>query len=231
MLAVIDRASGAPETSPETARAACRASAACCSVRARVDPGRSLRGSRRACRYVALALAAPVALTAFGYYAEVGYLAVSVVVFPLLLHAIATRGDSHTPDIAGKPPGLAHRASWISVLLGLPAAALARVSRGAAACLSAFRFSPRSRSAAFYLGYDSSSTSSDWGCPSSRIRTRTISLTEKSVPALLLDRRLVHPLFSWNGIAEVGMASLANRRAAVYDVRRQTRARRDARTP
>ena len=203
MLALIDRASGRTGTSPDTAYALLSRIGGLLFIGELVVILAVFRGSRRACRYVALALAAPVALTAFGYY-EVGYLAVSMAVFPLLLHAIATRSESHALDIAGSLQGF-HTALHGFGLVGIAGGALAAMSARRRGLSSAFRFA--AFALAFYLGwiliYIVGLGMSIVADPySNHIAYR------KLFQLYYFDRRLVHPLFSWNGIAEVGMASL-----------------------
>jgi hypothetical protein len=162
------------------------------------------RGSRRACRFIALAFAAPLALTFFGYY-EVGYLAVGIAVFPLLRHAIATRRESHALDIAGSLQGL-HTAFHGFGLIGIAGGVLAALTARVRGLSLAFRFA--AFALAFYLGWiviyivglGMSIVSDPYA---SHIAYR------KLFALYYFDRRLVHPLLSWNGIGEVGMASLA----------------------
>jgi hypothetical protein len=102
-LAVIDRVNGRTDPSPATAYALLSRIGGALFIGELALMLVMFRGSRRACRYVGLALVAPIALTFFGYY-EVGYLALSVASFPLLLHAIATRRTltrSISPSLQG----------------------------------------------------------------------------------------------------------------------------------
>lgn len=57
-----------------------------------------LRGSRRACRYVGLALAIPLVIGFFGYYEE-GYVAMSVAAFPVLLHSLQSRRHDRALEV------------------------------------------------------------------------------------------------------------------------------------
>jgi hypothetical protein len=204
VLAVIDRVNGRTETSPATAYALLSRIGGALFIGELALMLVMLRGSRRACRYVALALAAPIALTFFGYY-EVGYLALSVASFPLLLQAIAKRRDTHALDVAGSLQGL-HTALHGFGLVGIAGGVCAALSARRRGLSSAFRFA--AFALALYLGWividivglGMSIVSDPY---SNHIAFRT--LTEM----YYFDRRLVHPLLSWNGVAEVGMASLA----------------------
>ena len=203
-LAVIDRVNGRTDTSPATAYALLSRIGGALFIGELALMLVMRRGSRRACRYVALALGAPIALTFFGYY-EVGYLALSVASFPLLLQAIATRRDNHALDVAGSLQGL-HTALHGFGLVGIAGGVFAALSARRRGLSSAFRFA--AFALALYLGWiiiyivglGISIVSDPY---SSHIAFR--SFTEM----YYFDRRLVHPLLSWNGIAEVGMASLA----------------------
>jgi hypothetical protein len=203
-LALIDRLNGRTDTSPATAYALLSRIGGALFIGELALMLVMLRGSRRACRYVALALGAPIALTFFGYY-EVGYLALSVASFPLLLQAIATRRDTHALDVAGSLQGL-HTALHGFGLVGITGGVFAALSARRHGLSSAFRFG--AFALALYLGwiviYIVGLGMSIMSDPySSHIAFR--SFTEM----YYFDRRLVHPLLSWNGIAEVGMASLA----------------------
>src|SRR5204862_341872 len=84
--------------------------------------------SRRVCRFVALAIASPIALTFFGYY-EVGYLSVGIAVFPLIVYAIRRRGEGAAVDVAGGLQGL-HAALHGFGLVGIAGGALAALAPG-----------------------------------------------------------------------------------------------------
>jgi hypothetical protein len=212
-MALIDRAAGRTETSPATAYATLSRIGGLL-----LDGELALllvlfRGSRRACRFVALAIAAPIALTFFGYY-EVGYLSVGIAVFPLILYAIHRRGDGTAVDVAGGLQGL-HAAFHGFGLVGIAGGTLAALALGRRSAkreggarrgLSlAFRFA--AFALAFYLGWvliyivgmGMSIVSDPYA---SHIAFR------KLFQLYVFDKRLVHPLLSWNGIGEVGMASL-----------------------
>src|SRR5258705_7875602 len=107
------------------------------------------RGSRRVCRYIALALAAPIALTYFGYY-EVGYLASGMAIFPLVLSSMTTRRQTPALDIAGGLQGL-HTALHGFGLVGIAGGALAALGARRQGVSSAFRFA--ASALAFYLGW------------------------------------------------------------------------------
>ena len=88
-----------------------------------------LRGSRRACRYVGLALAIPLVIGFFGYY-EVGYMSASAAAFPLLASLDATSDpgscarDWRGPAGAGTPRFMASACSaslavcWLRCAIG-----------------------------------------------------------------------------------------------------------------
>jgi hypothetical protein len=162
--------------------------------------------SRRTCRFAALALALPLPLAYFGYF-EVGYLAASVGAFPLLVLSMSRRSRPLLQGSAG--------------LQGLHAAlhgfGLVGIAGGALASLTASRFH-RVRwtslleygtfAVAMYLGWVALYT----------IVFKLSVLVDPAVSAIAVrgwndayyfDRRLVHPLSSLRGIAEVGASSLA----------------------
>jgi len=212
-MALIDRAAGRTETSPAIAYAALSRIGGLLFVGELALLLVLFRGSRRACRFVALAIAAPIALTFFGYY-EVGYLSVGIAVFPLILYAVHRRGDGTAVDVAGGLQGLhaAFHGFGLVAIAGGTLAALAPGRRsakregGARRGLSlAFRFA--AFALAFYLGWvliyivgmGMSIVSDPYA---SHIAFRRL------FQLYVFDKRLVHPLLSWNGIGEVGMASL-----------------------
>ena len=202
-MARIDRAAGRTETSPATAYALLSRIGGVIFLGELALLLVIFRGSRRVCRFVGLAFAAPLALTFFGYY-EVGYLAVGIAVFPLIVHAIARRGESSALDVAGSLQGL-HAAFHGFGLLGIGGGALAAIAARHRRFAFAFRFA--AFGLAFYLGWiliyivglGMSIVSDPYA---SHIAYR------KLFQLYYFDRRLVHPLFSWHGIGEVGMASL-----------------------
>jgi hypothetical protein len=203
MMARIDRAAGRTETSPATAYALLSRIGGVMFLGELALVLVIFRGSRRVCRFVALAFAAPLALTFFGYY-EVGYLAVGIAVFPLIVRAIARRGESSALDVAGSLQGL-HAAFHGFGLLGIGGGALAALAARHRRFAFAFRFA--AFGLAFYLGWiliyivglGMSIVSDPYA---SHIAYR------KLFQLYYFDRRLVHPLFSWHGFGEVGMASL-----------------------
>lgn len=202
-LGLIDRLAGRTETSPATAYATLSRIGGVLFLAELMLLLVLYRGSRRICRFIALAFAAPLALTFFGYY-EVGYLAVGIAVFPLVLRAATTRHDSSI-DIAGGLQGV-HAAFHGFGLLGIGSGALAAFATPRRGASLAFRFA--AFGLAFYLGWvviyivgmGMSIVSDPYA---SHIAYR------KLFDLYYFDRRLVHPLLSWNGIGEVGMASLA----------------------
>jgi len=203
-LAVIDRLGGRTDTSPAIAYAVLSRIGGALFIAELALMLVLLRGSRRVCRFIALALAAPIALAFFGYY-EVGYLAVGVSVFPLILCSMTTRRQTSRLEIAGSLQGL-HTALHGFGLVGIAGGALAALSGRRHGASSAFRFA--AFGLAFYLG---------WVV----IYIVGLGMTIVSDPysghiayrklgeLYYFDRRLVHPLVSWNGINEIGMASLA----------------------
>jgi hypothetical protein len=165
-----------------------------------------LRASRRACRFASLALAAPVAIGFFGYY-ELGYLAVSGAAFPLLMIGLRTRRtrlEGSAAALQGLHAAL-HGFGLLGVAGGLLATAAAARSwwHGLSAIV---RFG--AAAAASYLGWivlyrlvcDVSVVSDP---ASSNVAMRGLTT------AFYFDRRLVHPLTSFNALAEIGVTSLA----------------------
>jgi hypothetical protein len=213
-MALIDRAAGRTETSPATAYAMLSRIGGILFLGELALLLVVFRGSRRVCRFVALAIAAPIALTFFGYY-EVGYLSVGVAVFPLIVYATRRRGEGIGADVAGGLQGL-HAAFHGFGLVGIAGGALAALAPGRRSAKReggarrrrislAFRFA--AFALAFYLGWiliyivgmGMSIVSDPYA---SHIAFR------KLFQLYVFDKRLVHPLLSWNGIGEVGMASL-----------------------
>ena len=86
------------------------------------------RWSRRVCRYAGLAIASPVCLLFFGYW-ELGYLAMSAGVVPLLVLGFSRRSNqaSAATLLAGFVQGL-HTALHGFGILGLAGAILASLS-------------------------------------------------------------------------------------------------------
>jgi hypothetical protein len=165
-----------------------------------------LRGSRRACRFASLALAAPVVIGFFGYY-ELGYLAVSGAAFPLLVLGVRAR-RARLEAGAAAFQGV-HAALHGFGLLGIAGGVLAIAATARSwwqRVTTIVRFG--TIAAAFYLGwvllYKAALNVSVVPDPaSSNIAWRQMT-TE-----FYFDRRLVHPLSSWNGLAEIGVTSLA----------------------
>ncbi|PYR66782.1 MAG: hypothetical protein DMF88_15220 [Acidobacteria bacterium] len=202
-MALIDRAAGRTETSPATAYATLSRIGGVLFLGELALVLVLFRASRRACRFVALAMAAPLALTFFAYY-EVGYLSVGIAVFPLILYAVHRRGDGMAVDAAGGLQGL-HAAFHGFGLVGIAGGTLAALAARRRGLSLAFRFA--AFGLAFYLGWvviyivgmGMSIVSDPYA---SHIAFR------KLFQLYVFDKRLVHPLLSWNGIGEVGMASL-----------------------
>ncbi len=163
-----------------------------------------LRGSRRACRFVGLALAIPLVIGFFGYY-EVGYMAVSAAAFPLLLHSLRNRAQGQALDIGAGVQGL-HTAFHGFGLLGIAGGAVAALRAPDRPVSTALRFSVFALAGylvwilVYVVGLKLSVVSDPY---SGHIAFRRL------VMSYYFDRRFVHPLFSWHGVAEVGMASLA----------------------
>jgi hypothetical protein len=165
-----------------------------------------LRASRRACRFVALALAAPVAIGFFGYY-DFGYLAVSGAAFPLLILGSRLRRARLTGS-AGALQGVhaaLHGFGLLGIASGLAAVAVAaRTWRDGVRALLWFG----SMALVAYLGWFVVYRLA-WNASVVRDPASThIALRGWSLP-FYFDRRIVHPLTSFNGAAEVGVTSLA----------------------
>ena len=163
-----------------------------------------LRGSRRACRYIGLALAIPLVIGFFGYY-EVGYMAMSVAAFPLLLHSLRSRAQGQALEIGAAVQGL-HTAFHGFGLLGIAGGAVAALTargrpRSATLRYSAFALAAYLGWILVYIVVLGLSVTSDPYSGHIALRRLTTSF--------YFDRRLVHPLLSWHAVTEVGMASLA----------------------
>ena len=165
-----------------------------------------LRGSRRACRFAALALGAPLAIGFFGYY-ELGYLAVSAAAFPLLVVGLRV-GRARLIGTAAGLQGL-HAALHGFGLLGIAGglAAIAAAGRSLTQRVSvAAGFG--AVAAVAYLGWIAIYLAA-WNVsvvpdPASS----HVALRGWRAP-FYFDRRLVHPLTSSNALSEIGVASLA----------------------
>jgi hypothetical protein len=164
-----------------------------------------LRGSRRACRYVGLALAIPLVIGFFGYY-EVGYMSASVAAFPLLLHSLRQRQlRGHALEIGAGLQGL-HAAFHGFGLLGIAGGVLTALRDRDGHAWTALRYGAFALAA--YLGwllvyivvFGLSVTSDPY---SGHIAFRHL------ITSVYFDRRLVHQMLSWHAVTEVGMASLA----------------------
>jgi hypothetical protein len=165
---------------------------------------RLTRVSRRACRYVGLMLATPVALTFFGYY-ETGYMAATAAAFPLLLRGIRSRSQSWSADASGGLQGvhaafhgfgLIGMAGGIAAALRAPRRPISIALRYAAFALAAYLIWVLLYVVVWHLSIEADTYSSS-------IAFRPLTM------GYYFDRRLVHPLLSWNAIAEIGCASLA----------------------
>jgi hypothetical protein len=163
-----------------------------------------MRGSRRAYRYVALALGIPIVIGFFSYY-EVGYMAVSIAMFPLLLRSVRRRADGDTLEIGAGLQGLrtAFHGFGLLGIAGGTAAALGTRERPVALALrfTAFALAGYLAWILVYVVVFKLSIVADPYAGKIAIRHLAGSF--------YFDRRLVHPLLSWNGVAEIGMASMA----------------------
>ena len=165
------------------------------------------RYSRRACRFVALAIASPLALLYFGYY-ELGYLSMSAAVVPLLG---MTRGGETRVTASTLTAGLfqgLHTALHGFGLLGLAGGALSlAVGYGAAARRAVRTLSFASAGVAMYLG---------WifiyvvGMGISIVVENTVQGFgfRRLFDEVIIDRRIAYPVFSVSGLAEIGLISL-----------------------
>ena len=165
------------------------------------------RYSRRACRFVALAIASPLALLYFGYY-ELGYLSLSAAVVPLLA---MTRGDETRVTASTLTAGLfqgLHTALHGFGLLGLAGGALSlAVGYGAAARRAVRTLAFASAGVAMYLG---------WvfiyvvGMGISIVVENTVQGFgfRRLFDEVIIDKRIAYPVFSVSGLAEIGLISL-----------------------
>jgi hypothetical protein len=165
------------------------------------------RYSRRVCRYVAVAIASPLALLYFGYY-ELGYLAMSGAVVPLL----AIRRGSDIRIIgstlsAGLLQGF-HTALHGFGLLGLGGGVLSLVAARAPAAQRAVRtLAFASAGVAMYLG---------WvfiyvvGMGVSIVVENTVQGFgfRRLFEDVIIDKRIAYPLFSVAGLTEIGLISM-----------------------
>ena len=165
------------------------------------------RYSRRVCRYVAVAIASPLALLYFGYY-ELGYLAMTGAVVPLL--AIRRGSDIRITGStlsAGLFQGF-HTALHGFGLLGLGGGVLSLVAARAPAAQRAVRtLAFASAGVAMYLG---------WvfiyvvGMGISIIVENTVQGFgfRRLFEDVIIDKRIAYPLFSVAGLTEIGLISM-----------------------
>jgi len=165
------------------------------------------RYSRRVCRYVALALASPLALLYFGYY-ELGYLSMSAAVVPLL--AIRRGSDTRTMGAtltAGLFQGL-HTALHGFGLLGLAGGVLSlAVGRGSFSRQTVRTVAFASAGVAMYLG---------WvfiyvvGLHISIVVENTVQGFgfRQLLSEMVIDKRIAYPVLSVAGLTEIGLISL-----------------------
>jgi hypothetical protein len=163
--------------------------------------------SRRVCRYVGLALASPLTLLFFGYY-ELGYLAVSAAVVPLL--AIRRRPSvevSASALLAGLLQGL-HTALHGFGLLGLAGGAIASLTgRGGALPRMVRVVTFASAGVAMYLGWVFIYVA---GMNLSIVSDSAVSgfSLRPAFDAAVFDQRLAYPLFSALGLGEIGLIGM-----------------------
>jgi hypothetical protein len=165
------------------------------------------RYSRRVCRYVAVAIASPLALLYFGYY-ELGYLSLSGAVVPLL--AIRRGSDFRVTGStlsAGLFQGF-HTALHGFGLLGLGGGVLSLVAARAPAARRAVRtVAFASAGVAMYLG---------WvfiyvvGMGISIVVENTVQGFgfRRLFEDVIIDKRIAYPLFSVAGLTEIGLISM-----------------------
>jgi hypothetical protein len=165
------------------------------------------RYSRRVCRFVALAIASPLALLYFGYY-ELGYLSMSAAVVPLL--AIRRGTDTRVTAAtlaAGLFQGL-HTALHGFGLLGLAGGALSLAVGERSWARKAVRtLTFTSAGVAMYLG---------WvfiyvvGMGISIVVENTVQGFgfRRLFEEIVLDKRIAYPVFSVAGLREIGLISL-----------------------
>jgi hypothetical protein len=165
------------------------------------------RYSRRVCRYVALAVASPLALLYFGFY-ELGYLSMSAAVVPLL--AIRRGSDIRVTGStlsAGLFQGF-HTALHGFGLLGLGGGALSLAAAQAPAARRAVRtLAFASAGVAMYLG---------WvfiyivGMGISIVVENTVQGFgfRRLFDDLIIDKRIAYPVFSVAGLTEIGLISM-----------------------
>jgi len=165
------------------------------------------RYSRRVCRYVAVAIASPLALLYFGYY-ELGYLSLSGAVVPLL--AIRRGSDLRVTGStlsAGLFQGF-HTALHGFGLLGLGGGVLSLVAARAPAAQRAVRtLAFASAGVAMYLG---------WvfiyvvGMGVSIVVENTVQGFgfRRLFEDVIIDKRIAYPLFSVAGLTEIGLISM-----------------------
>ncbi len=166
----------------------------------------AFRGSRRACRFVALALAAPFTLGYYGYY-EVGYMAISAGAVPLLVRGLNRRASTGPlTDGVGAVQGL-HAAFHGIGLLGIAGGAFTiAISRIEQRWWTLSRYLACATAAylgwiAFYVLVLHVGVQGDGSSSAIAFRHLTTSF--------YFDRRLVDPLVSRRAWSEIGAASLA----------------------
>jgi hypothetical protein len=165
------------------------------------------RYSRRVCRYVALAIASPLALLYFGFY-ELGYLSMSAAVVPLL--AIRRGSDTRVTAStlsAGLFQGF-HTALHGFGLLGLGGGALSLAVAPA----------PLARRAVRILAFASAGVAMYLGWVFIYVVGMGISIVvENTVQGfgfrrlfedIIIDKRIAYPVFSVAGLTEIGLISV-----------------------
>jgi len=162
------------------------------------------RWSRQVCRYVGLALAAPLCLLYFGYW-DLGYLSIAVGVVPLLALA---RGRIPVPThaaalVAGLLQGL-HAALHGFGLIGLAGGALATLSRPGDVLRRGLRAATfTSAGVALYVGWiffyvTIGRLSIEW--------ERQLGY-RPFFESIVFDNKIATPLFSQSGFGEFGLLS------------------------
>jgi hypothetical protein len=165
------------------------------------------RYSRRVCRYIALAIASPLALLYFGFY-ELGYLSMSAAVVPLLA---IRRGSDIRVTASTLSAGLFqgfHTALHGFGLLGLGGGALSLAAAQAPAARRAVRtLAFASAGVAMYLG---------WvfiyvvGMGISIVVENTVQGFgfRRLFEDIIIDKRIAYPVFSAAGLTEIGLISM-----------------------
>jgi hypothetical protein len=206
ILATVYRSLGSTESAPITAYRTLSAVGAVLCALELAAVLLVFRGARRACRFVALALAAPFTLGYYGYY-EVGYMAISAGAFPLLVRGLSRRAYSGPlTDGAAAVQGLHaafHGMGLLGIAGGVFTIAIARITRRGWTLSRYIAFAT-----AAYLGWIAFyvlvlHVGVQGGASASAFAFRSLTTS------FYFDRRLVDPLVSRIAWSEIGAASLA----------------------